>query len=436
MSELNIQYLPAISLAEYTGNARKHSPAQIRQIARSIEEFGFINPVLIDADGQLLAGHGRLMAARKLGLEKVPAVQIEHLSDAQRRAYMLADNKIAENADWDSSLLKVEIEYLMQADIDFDVDLTGFSTPEIDLILDLDEEATDEDPIPEPPSSESTVTQPGDVWILRHHRVICGDIREEKAISSLFNNEQARMVMTDPPYNVPINGHVVGKGAHQHSEFAMASGEMSEADFSAFLKDSIERMSSHCVSGALLYICMDWRHLDVLQAVCKELSLSSINLCVWAKASGGMGSLYRSQHELILVVKKGKAPHTNNVELGKHGRYRTNVWQYAGMNSFGANRDELLALHPTVKPVAMIADAIKDVTHQGDIVFDGFLGSGTTLLAAEQTHRRCIGVEIDPRYVDVALSRWMSLTGLSPVHRETGSTFEEMREQRLGAECA
>lgn len=428
--ELQIEYLATDKVIPYGGNARTHSPKQIDQIARSMAAFGFMNPLLVDAKDQLIAGHGRLLAAKKRGLARVPVLRIEHLDEAQRRAYMLADNKIAENAGWEPQLLRVELKFLME--LDFEVDLTGFSTPEIDVVMSpIDEEA--DDPLPDLPAPDAVVTQPGDIWQLDGHRIGCGDCRDSALLDALMHGEQARMVLTDPPYNVPIAGHVSGLGKVQHQEFAMASGEMSSPEFVEFLRESIDAAAQHCMDAALLYLFMDWRHLAELQAACALLKLDPINLCVWVKSNGGMGSLYRSQHELVLVVKKGKGSHVNNVELGKHGRYRTNVWSYGGMNAFGQERDETLALHPTVKPVALLADAIKDVSHHGDMVLDSFLGSGSTLIAAEKSNRRCYGVEFDPRYVDVALQRWMALTGKQPVHVASGQAFEQLRASRTTA---
>lgn len=430
MKDLKVEYLPINAVVPYSGNARTHSAAQIKQIARSMQQFGFMNPLLVDGKNQAICGHGRLLAAKKLGLQRVPVLRIEHLDEVQRRAYMLADNKIALNAGWDPELLKVELTFLME--IDFDVDLTGFSTPEIDLAMQpLGDEP--DDPVPDLPALGAVVSKMGDIWELGGHRIACGDCREPGLLKALMSGKQARMVLTDPPYNVPIDGHVSGLGKTQHPEFAMASGEMSSPQFVEFLRASIAAAADQCMDAALLYLFMDWRHLAELQMACAALKLDLINLCVWVKSNGGMGSLYRSQHELVLVVKKGKGSHVNNVELGKHGRYRTNVWPYAGMNSFGQERDEALALHPTVKPVALVVDAIKDVTHHGDIVLDSFLGSGTTLIAAERCQRRCYGAEIDPRYVDVALQRWIALTGQQPVHAQTGQTYEQLRDSRAVA---
>lgn len=434
MNELHIEYLPPPQINPYAGNARLHSPAQIQQIVKSVDQFGFINPVLIDSNNQLIAGHGRLMAAIQLGLAKIPAIRVEHLSEPQRRAFALADNKIALNAEWENGLLKVELEYLMKADVDFGVDLTGFSVPEINLLLTPSEPDTAEElPLPEPPAPAATVTQLGDVWQLGPHRIICGDSREPGVMNTLMQGKKARLVVEDPPFNVKINGHVSGLGKTKHEEFQMASGEMTVTEFTTFLEQAIGSAQQHSVDGALLYFFIDWRHLPELQTACAALTLTPMNLCVWVKSNGGMGTFYRSQHELIYVVKNGKAAHLNHFNLGQHGRYRSNVWQYAGMNAFGKDRDELLAQHPTVKPIAMIQDVILDVTNPHDLVFDGFLGSGTTLLAAAQCHRHCYGVEIAPRYVDVCLLRWMAMTGQQPIHLETGQTFKALRDVRMAA---
>ncbi len=305
---------------------------------------------------------------------------------------------------------------------------------EIDILLGAADQPASEDPPPPPPEPENTVTKIGDVWQLGPHRIVCGDCRDNDVMESLMDSRLAQMVITDPPYNVPINGHVSGLGKNKHDEFAMAAGEMTYEEFIEFLFDALLQMDRVCVEGALQYVFMDWRHQFELLIARQQLQNPLVNLCVWVKTNGGMGSLYRSQHELIFIFKKGSAPHINNVELGAHGRYRTNVWTYPGVNTFGEGRDEALACHPTVKPVAMIADAILDVTNRGDIVLDGFLGSGTALLAAEQTGRVCYGVEIAQGYVDVCLRRWMEVTGDDAVHVPSGHTFDDLRVFRTDPE--
>ena len=431
MNELAVEYLPPDALVPYLGNARQHSTEQLRQIARSISEFGFVTAVVVDAQNRVIAGHGRLLAAKSLNLTRVPVVRITHLTETQLRAYRLADNKIAENATWDDGLLRVELDFLMSPEVNFDVDLTGFSTPQIDLLIGDEASAVPEPPLPDGFESMPVISQLGDIWQLGPHRVACGDSRDPALLDALMEGEKAAMVFTDPPYNVSIGGMVSGLGKHCHEEFKMASGEMSCAQFTAFLKESISAALSTCAAEALIYVCMDWRHITELSEAYQALGLTLLNLAVWVKTNAGMGSLYRSQHELVFILKKGHASHANNVELGRHGRYRTNVWQYAGMNAFGKEREAALAVHPTVKPIALVMDAIKDVTAHGDIVFDGFLGSGTTVLAAHRTHRRGYGIELDPRYVDVCLSRWMALTGQQPIHVGTHHTFDQLRQARL-----
>jgi hypothetical protein len=421
---LAITYVSTDSLRANPLNPRTHPPSQLRQVTKSIRTLGFINPIVTDAAGNVVAGHARLLAAQKLGLQTVPTIQVGHLTESQLLAYALADNRIAENAGWDSDLLRISIEQLLRIDTDFDVDAAGFSVTEVDLHLQPAETAdTADETLIAPPDPTAVVTEPGDLWQLGLHRVLCGDCREEVALERLLDGRSAKMVITDPPFNVRVQGHVSGLGRHRHAEFAMASGEMSEADFCAFLHASLGAMVGASATGAVHFVCMDWRHLPELYSVAGRLYGSILNLCVWVKSNGGMGSLYRSQHELVLVARVGDAPHRNNVELGKNGRYRTNVWQYAGMNAFGAEREAALAAHPTVKPVQLIADAILDVTARRDVVLDGFLGSGTTILAAERTGRIGCGIEIDPGYVDVAIQRWQALTGGEAIHVASGETF-------------
>ncbi|MEM9086342.1 MAG: DNA methyltransferase [Pseudomonadota bacterium] len=392
-------------------NARTHSKAQIKQIADSIEQFGFTNPVLMDAADRIIAGHGRVEAAKLLGLETVPTLRLDHLSDAQVHAYVLADNKIAENAGWDEELLALELQYLDSLDLDFDLTITGFEMAEIDAMLVLDPD-TEEENVPEP-SEGPAVTRPGDLWLIGEHRLYCGDATKPGSYEALFEGSKpAQMIFTDPPYNVPISGHVCGLGSVQHREFEMAAGEMSGEQFEAFLRSVCDNLAASSIDGSIHYICMDWRHMgEVLRA--GEAAYDELkNLCVWSKTNGGMGSLYRSQHELVFVFKNGTKPHINNVKLGKHGRYRTNVWEYAGINSFGENRDEELATHPTVKPVKLVEDAILDCSKRGGIILDAFAGSGTTLIAAHRAGRVGYGLELDPAYCDVIVKRMQAETGL------------------------
>jgi DNA modification methylase len=415
------------------GNARTHSKKQIRQIAESIRRFGFTNPVLIDDGHQILAGHGRVAAAQSLGMTEVPCVRLDGMSDTEKRAYVLADNKLALNAGWDVEMLAIELQDLVN--LDFDLAITGFDVPEVDMLLSQATEASTkptglEDDHPEPPTVADVVTRPGDLWLLGRHAVLCGDAKDPAAIEVLMAGQRADMVFTDPPYNVPIDGHVSGLGRTRHREFAEASGEMSSEAFTTFLEATLGAAAAACRDGAIVYVCMDWRHLGEVIAAGHTVFSELKNICVWAKTNGGMGTFYRSQHEMVLVWKVGAAPHTNTFGLGDKGRYRTNVWNYAGVNTFKSERMEELALHPTVKPVAMVADAIRDVSNRGELVLDTFGGSGTTLISAEKTGRRARLMELDPAYCDVIVRRWQKLTGKSATLASSGTTFETMDEER------
>lgn len=407
---LSVQYTAVETLKPDVRNARTHSKAQIKQIVASIREFGFTNPILIDPEGGIIAGHGRLRAAKALELDEVPTITLAGLSEPQKRALRLADNKIALSAGWDLDILRVELADLSEIEFGFDLSLTGFSVGEIDVLLEAGSNPDDE-PLPAVPS-EPTVRR-GQIWQLGEHRIGCGDGRDLTFLQEVIGEgECADAAFLDPPYNVKIGGHANSKGRHR--EFEMASGEMSEDAFRAFLKESLGACATASKDGAVHFICMDWRHIDDLSQIGAEIYGERLNICVWNKSNAGMGSLYRSKHEFVIVYRVGSEPHLNNIELGKHGRNRTNVWDYASVNSLAGSRKEDLALHPTVKPTAMVADAIQDVTRRGELVLDVFLGSGTTLLAAERTGRRFRGVEIDPAYVDVALDRWRAMTNKEP----------------------
>jgi DNA modification methylase len=430
-----LKLVPINRLTPYSGNARKHSRKQIRQIADSIERFGFNNPVLVDEAGGIIAGHGRVAAAELLGLKEIPTLPLTNLSAAEKRAYILADNKLAEKAGWDREILAIELQGLI--DLEFDVELTGFEMGEIDIILDeadqgRRESAEAEDDIPERVPGP-TVSRIGDLWVLGTHRLLCGDARDNRSYELLLNSGKAELVFADPPYNVPINGHVCGLGAIQHREFAMASGEMSPQAFTDFLKSTFACLIAHTTDGAIHYVCMDWRHIGEMMAAGNAVYSELKNLVVWAKSNAGMGSFYRSQHELIFVWKSGTAPHHNNFKLGQYGRSRTNVCKHDGISTLRPGRREQLAWHPTVKPAALVADALKDCSRRNGIVLDPFAGSGTIFIAAEQTGRRARGIEIDPGYVDVAIKRWQSFTGKSALLAGADQTFKEIEEQRAHA---
>jgi DNA modification methylase len=434
LSTLNIAYQKLDDLHPHPHNARTHKPPQIRQIANSISAFGFTNPVLVDTKNRIIAGHGRVKAAELLGMQTVPTIRLDQLTETQIRAYVIADNKLAENAGWDNELLAIEFQYLITLDCeDLDVKITGFEIPEIDMIIEqAAEERTKEDEISESILDEAPVTQPGDLYLLGKHRIRCGNSLHERTYQSLMGSRRAAIIFSDPPFNVRVNGHSTGNGSVQHREFAMASSEMSEAEFTSFLNNSLRLLAQFSANNSVHYICMDWRHAGDLIAAGRQNYDEFLNLCVWVKDNGGMGSLYRSQHELILVFRKGKGPHRNNIQLGKFGRNRTNIWRYPGIHTMSKQSGEgnLLALHPTIKPIAMVADAILDCSARGETVLDAFLGSGTTLMAAERTGRVCYGIEIDPTYVDVAIRRWQKYTGESAVHAATGKQFNEIATER------
>jgi DNA modification methylase len=413
---LAVRYVPIASLTPDPRNARTHSKQQIEQVAASIRSFGFTNPILAEPSGKLIAGHARLLAGKKLGLAEVPVISLSGLSDAQARALRIADNKIALNAGWDLEILKIELAELgSMPDLNFELGVTGFSSGEIDVIL-SDSPDPEDEVIPATPVKPRGRT--GDVWALGDHRIGCGDCRDVEFLRAVVGEGVlVDAAFMDPPYNVKINGNVNAKGRHR--EFAMASGEMSNVEYIDFLASSLGAATSVSRPGAVHFVCMDWRHLADVSTASKGIYDELLNICVWNKSNAGMGSLYRSKHEMIFVYRVPGAMHTNAVELGRHGRNRTNVWDYPSVNSFKGSRRRDLALHPTVKPVAMVADAFQDVTRQGDLVLDLFLGSGTSLIAAERAGRRLRGLEIDPAYIDVAIERWCDLTGKTPelVHR-------------------
>jgi DNA modification methylase len=424
-----IEIRPVADLKPALRNARTHPKEQIKEIARSLERFGFCNPVLIQDDGTIVAGHGRVEAAKLLGITEVPTLRLSHLTSSQIRAYALADNRLAEKAGWDREILAIELQGLI--DLDFDVEITGFSMSAIDQLLPTNVEAgsSNEEYI-EPQPDALQISIPGDLWLLGKHRLFHGSALDGSAYTKLMQGDEATMIFGDPPYNVPIDGHVSGLGRTQHREFAMASGEMSEVEFTNFLTNIFRHLVNHSVDGSIHFHCMDWRHFGQILAAGNAVYDEFKQLCVWNKSNAGMGSLYRSKHELVLVFKRGKASHVNNVELGKHGRSRSNVWDYPGVNTFRRGREEALSVHPTVKPVALVADAILDVSRRNDVVLDPFGGSGTTLIAAERTGRRARLIEIDALYCDAIIRRWKRETGKQAILAESGRSFDDIAAER------
>jgi DNA modification methylase len=431
LQKLALTYLTTSSLTEDPRNTRAHGKHQIAALARSIETFGFNVPILIDASSTVIAGHGRLAAAKMLGLEEVPTVSLEHLTEQQRRAYMIADNRLTDLSRWDDKLLGETLRDLSFADLDFDLDAIGFSVGEIDLriegLSDPDQNAAEDEL---PALQVEAVTKPGDCWKLGPHRLLCGDALEEQSWMKLMEGKLAAAGFTDPPYNVKIHGFVSGLGKHRHREFAQGAGEMDRDQFAAFLETALRRMAKHSEKASIHFIAMDWRHSSELLAAGECVFTELKNICVWSKQPG-MGSLYRSAHEFFFVWKNGRGRHQNNVELGRHGRSRSNIWAYPVATAFRHSEGtDLLATHPTCKPVALVADAILDVSKRGEIVIDPFLGSGTTIIAAERVGRVCMGLELDPIYCDAIIRRFEALTGQQAIH-EDGRAFGEISAERL-----
>lgn len=426
--------VPIAGLNHFDRHARRHPREQIRDLARSIEHFGFNTPVLIDEMGTLLAGHARVEAARRLGWDTVPAIEVGDLTPAEKRAFVLADNRLCERGRWDEALLAENLQILDGLETEFDLDATGFSVSEIDQLLDLkigDNETAEEaffEPVAEP------ISRQGDLWILGKHRLFCGDALERASYEHVISDGRARLLLTDPPYN--IAARTIGRrAAREHGDFLSGAGELDDHGFMTFLTTLFQHVHAVSVDGALAYVFMDWRHARHVLAAGHSVFDELKNICVWAKTNAGMGSLYRSQHELVFVFKVGRAAHVNTVELGKNGRHRSNVWQCAGANGLhgaieDASREQTLAAHPTVKPVRLLADAILDASRRGEIVLDPFLGSGSTLMACERTGRVCRGIELDPRYADTAIERWQAYTGELARHDASGASYDELREER------
>lgn len=409
--------------------SRKHPSSQIDKLARNLETFGFVAPILVDDQHRVVDGWALVLAARRLLLSQVPVVRLTGLTEAQIRTLRLALNRLSEESRWDTTELRLEFASLLELDSDLDLTLTGFEMGEIDhLLIDTD---PIEPPIEPPDRSTPAITQPGDLWLLGDHRLLCGDALNPADYTTLLGEVRAVAVFTDPPYNVPIQGHVSGKGKIIHAEFSMASGEMTPAEFLAFLNGFISQLVAFSHPGSIHFLCMDWRHLHTLLDAGLTHYTEFKNLCVWNKTNAGMGSFYRSKHELIAVFKHGTAAHINNIELGRYGRHRTNVWDYAGANTFRTGRMDDLAAHPTVKPLDLVADALLDTTHRGDTVLDPFLGSGTTLLACEQTGRVGYGLELDAHYVDVAVRRWQALSGCDARLQRTNETLTARTQAAL-----
>jgi hypothetical protein len=426
--ELAVERVPIESLKTYKRQLRKHSKDQIEKLRASICAFGMVQPLLVDGTGELIGGQGLLQAARLAGYTKVPIVRLAHLDEAQKRALRIALNRLAELSKWDDALLALEFKELIEIDLEldlcFDLAITGFATAEIDKLVEMDSScAHEDDAVPDGPAGPP-VSRLGDIFELGDHRIICGDAREPAVYRALLGSERASVGIHDAPYNVAVNGHVSKAG--RHDEFLMASGEMSEAQFMRFLATFLIQARAFSHPGAVQFAFMDWRHIGEMLSAGREAGLALKNLCVWNKGAGALGSLYRSQHELTFVFADPNGKQINNVQLGKHGRNRTNVWDFPGAPSL---RKEL-ELHPTPKPVQLVAEAIRDCSNRNDLVLDSFSGSGTTIIAAAKSGRRARVIELSPHYVDVAVRRWEEWSGTPARHSGNGATFEELASKR------
>lgn len=427
--DLRTGWVPIDQVRPHPNNSRKHSRTQRRKLAHSIRRFGWMNPIIIDQSGQIIAGAGRFEAAKQLGLAKVPTVKVEDLSEDEVRAYIIADNRLAQLSEWDDVLLAEEIKHLIKVDVDLALTV-GFETPEIDIRIGTDQAASSDEDDVVPDVAGTAITRVGDLWLIGPHRLLCADSRDASSVARVLGDKLIRLVVEDRPYNVPVQGHVSGLGRRVHREFAMASGEMTPEEFQTFLEAATAAYLRHLMPGSLIYEFIDWAHLEEMLAAQRTFFNRMHNLAIWVKTNAGMGSHYRSQHELCCIHKHGSEPHVNNVQLGRCGRYRSNVWIKAGANTFRKGRDEDLNDHPTVKPTSLIGDIILDSSNPKDRIFDGFIGSGTTLLACERTGRVGCGIEIDPIYVDVALRRLAAATGLQARLDSTGQSLSEVASDR------
>jgi DNA modification methylase len=422
------QLRPINSVKPYDRQLRRHDRRKINKLKKLIGHFGQVAPIIIDTNQVIIDGTAVWLAMRELGSGDIATITVAGRSDSEIKALRLALNRLSIEAAWDNQHLRIEFEELLN--LSFDLELTAFDTAEIDHIFDVDLPQANlvEDGVQIPTVQAQAVSKLGDIWVCDDHRLGCGNAHDGDFVARVRDAVPVDVCFVDPPYNVPIAGFVSGKGRNQHREFVQGTGEMSPDEFTGFLAAALAVLQASSSPRALIYACMDWRHVHELLSAGRQRALELYNICVWAKTNAGMGSLYRNQHELICVFEAGTETPANNVELGRHGRNRSNLWTYRGFNAFGDQRDELLAAHPTVKPVTMVADALRDVTKRGGTVLDTFMGWGSTLIAAEETERRCFGTELDPLYVDVVIRRWQIHTCRDAVHAATGELFCDRSE--------
>ncbi|MDI3337932.1 DNA modification methylase [Defluviimonas aestuarii] len=440
-AEVTLVWLLVKLIDQAPRRVRRAVKSQTEAVMRSIETFGFRIPILVRSKPggeryEVVDGHTRLAAALRLGAEKLPCILVDDLPDVEIRRLALSLNKLQETAEWDNEALRLEINEIIE--IGGVLEIPGFVLPELEAIRFGAGDAEEPDPAddlsglvkPDTP----VVSRAGDVWGLGDHRILCGSARDTTAIAALLDGQVVDAVFSDAPYNLKVNGFLRSAAAG-FAEFAEASGEMSRPDFVRFLIETLGNAAAVLKPGGVLFACMDWRHVGEMTEALDALGLDLLNICVWVKTNPGMGSLYRSQHELVFVARRSGAGHQNNVQLGKFGRNRSNVWTYAGATGGQTDADDDFHAHPTVKPIRLVMDALLDVTEPGHLVVDPFLGSGTTLLAAERTRRRCSGVEIEPRYVDLAIRRWQAMTGGQAIHAESGATFDGLAAEGGQNDC-
>jgi DNA modification methylase len=432
-NSMSVQRVPTDALRPAPTPVRRHPKKQLAKVRKSLEAFGQVTPILVSSDWEIIDHELVWQALKEIGATHVDVIIVADKSPSELKALRLVLNRTALDALWDEQNLRSILEQLVE--VDFDLDLTGFDTPEIDHYLNLDtpQANVEENGSDIPLVEAKAISTSGIIWALGDHRVGCGSATDLAFVSRLLNGKTANVCFVDPPYNIPVDGFITGKGRHRHREFVQGAGELSTDAYFALLRDSLLVLKECCVPTALVYACIDWRHVMEMTVAGRACDMPLYSICVWTKTNGGMGGIYRNAHELVCVFRAGNETPLDNVELGRHGRNRTNVWSYPGMSSFGKERDQLLGSHPTVKPVAMIADVFRDVTRRGDIVLDTFLGSGSTLMAAQETGRICCGVELDPLYVDVTIRRWQNATGRDAVLVETGEPFNNVAQRLLAA---
>jgi len=439
-----IEYLPVGDLKPDPRNARKHPRSQIDLLAASIRQFGFVGAIVIDGENAIIAGHGRYQAAQRVGMDVVPCIRVTHLTAKAKMALALADNRLGELSAWDEAALASQLEQLLAPDLDFDFEVTGFDTVDADRLLGPEPDplgrksgtgefsSDPDDDVPPLETEGSSVSRPGDMWDLGVHRVLHGDALDPRSYEVLLCDDVATQIVTDPPYNVPNRGHV---SSRPFREFPMAAGEMSPGEFGGFLTRAFSLAARTARDGAIFHVFMDWHHLAEMQTAIGDAGLAVKNLCVWAKPSAGMGSFYRSQHELIFVLKHGTSKHINNFGLGARGRNRSNVWRYPAVRGARRGVNDPDGGHPTVKPVALVMDAIRDCSRRHDIVLDPFGGSGTTLIAAERVGRRGRLIELDGHYVDLIIRRWQAVVKRPAPRVSDGQSFDQIAVARDGADA-